>query len=150
MGKNNPFHRLEPRNHGTFDYDRYFPEARNAEGYVPAPQSFDALADRWLATLNVKHSTRVSYEASLKRYWRPRFGETIIDEIRHSEIKEVLAPLNAKTKNNTLIPMRGVLQMAVMDWLLDDDPTAKIKNAKVQKEPPDPLTLDKVERSSLT
>jgi hypothetical protein len=23
-----------------------FPEARNAEGYVPAPQSFDALADR--------------------------------------------------------------------------------------------------------
>ena len=75
--------------HGTFDYERYFPEARNAEGYVPAPQSFDALADRWLATLDVEHSTRVSYEASLKRYWRPRFGETIIDEIRHSDDKLV-------------------------------------------------------------
>lgn len=131
--------------HGTFSYEHYFPEARNAEGYVPAPQSFDALADRWLATLDVEHSTRVSYKASLDRYWRPRFGETIIDEIRHSEIKEVLAPLNAKTKNNTLIPMRGVLQMAVMDGLLEHDPTAKIKNAKVQKEPPDPLMLDEVE-----
>jgi integrase len=42
--------------------------------------------------------------------------------------------------------MRGVLQMAVMDELIENDPTAKIKNAKVQKEPPDPLTLlDEVE-----
>src|SRR5262249_19888563 len=49
-----------------FSYESYFPNAKNASEYVPAPQTFGARADQWLATLKVEHSTRIGYQRERK------------------------------------------------------------------------------------
>ena len=130
---------------GTFSYETYFPDAKNASEYVPAPQTFGERADRWLETLKVEHSTRIGYQRTLDRYWRPKFGDVHLTAIRPTDIREVLAPLAAKTMNNTLIPLRRILAAAMDDGVIKENPALRIHNAKVQTEPPDPLTMDEVE-----
>jgi integrase len=113
---------------------------------VPAPQTFGERADQWLETLKVEHSTRIGYQRTLDRYWRPQFGGAHLTAIRPTDIREVLAPLAAKTMNNNLIPLRRILAAAMDDGVIKENPALRIHNAKVQTQPPDPLTMDEVER----
>lgn len=52
---------------------------------------------------------------------------------------------NAKNRNNILIPLRQVMEMATLDGVITANPTDRIKNGKVQKRPPDPLTAEEVQ-----
>lgn len=132
---------------GNFDYAAYFPDSRHARGQAAPDPIFGQLADRWLATLDVARSTRRSYEAALRSFWRPAFGEKPIRTIRPSDLKaELLARLpNAKTRNNYLVAGRGVFGLALADEIIAKDPTASIRNAKLQTPEPDPFTLAEVE-----
>jgi len=132
--------------HGVFDPAAYFPDyaglSRVGVSRTAAP-TFEKVAASYLATLTDKaHSTRVSYERALKGYWYPAFGTKPIGAIRASEVREVLAPLSPKNRNNVLIPCRQTFAFAVDDQVLDRSPIETVKNAKVQKEPPDPFSLD--------
>lgn len=74
----------------------------------------------------------------------PHLNERSIDSIRYSELEALLASLpltTAKTRNNTLIPLRGVFEFARSDRRITDNPAALLQNAPVQTTPPDPLTL---------
>jgi integrase len=42
---------------------------------------------------------------------------------------------SAKTRNNALVPLRGVFMMAFEDEIIDRNPAAKLKNLKHQKPP---------------
>lgn len=78
----------------------------------------------------------------------PHVGDKPIDTLRHSDITDALAEYEfatAKTRNNTLIPLRQTLAFAELDNLIDGNPALKIKNSKVQLEAPDPLELDEAE-----
>jgi len=134
---------------GVFDAAEYFPEY--AELVSPADHTggtFGKLADAWLASLErLASSTQISYQRTLDLHWRPHLGDRRIETIRYSELEALLASLpliTAKTRNNTLIPLRGVFEFARKDRRISDNPAALLQNAPVQLDPPDPLTLEEM------
>lgn len=135
--------------HGIFDPATYFPEYRGlarVDAARPQTPTFQSIAETYLATLNDKaYSTRLSYERALKGYWFPAFGDQPVSAIRASDVHEVLAPLSPKNRNNVLIPCRRAFDFAVADEVLDRSTIDTVRNAKVQKEPPDPFTLEEAD-----
>lgn len=96
-------------------------------------QLFYEAAQDYMDTLDAKHSTQLSYENILNRYWLPEFGRLPAAEITRQAIKRVLAKLGVvnKTKKNILIPLRGVLDHIE----LSPNPAAAIKIKKTQAPP---------------
>ena len=142
---------------GSFDYLVYFPESKHAKKLfgerVPAQSmpTFQMLSDQWIAIKRdeCQYSTAEGYLDSLKKHLLPTLGERPIDNILYSELASMISKVswkNSKTRNNTLIPLRGVFELAVRDGLLQDNPARHIQNKKLQKEPPDPLSLLEMER----
>lgn len=127
-------------------FSEYFPGSRLALPCVK-PQ-FQDLAQKWLNSLDVSANTREEYRKTLEKYWMPPLALTPIDEPRPSDIKALVNGItwtSAKTRNNALIPLRGVFQMAFYDELIQRDPTALIKNLKHQKPPVDPFSQTEAE-----
>ena len=110
--------------------------------------TFGALAQSWLNTVQVSHNSRNEYRKSLQRYWMPELGSRDIASVRYSELRDLVAEIewtSAKTRNNCLIPLRGVFEMAYYDELIDRNPTERLKNTKHQKKPIDPFSRDEAE-----
>lgn len=135
--------------HGIFDPATYFPDYRGlgSIGVIrrQAP-TFKSIAQDYLKSIaELAHSTRISYERILAGHWYERIGDKPVNAILRRDIDAVLVDLSAKTRNNVLIPCRAVFAYAEDDGLLDRNPTSNVKNAKVQRDEPDPFTLDEVE-----
>ncbi len=132
---------------GIFDYLEYFPDSKNAQEFKAqnAKPTFSEIADKWLATINhLAPSTLAGYRKMLKNYPVPIFGHTPIDQIKYSDIAELLGSVewsSMKTRNNVATVIRQPFELAFIDGLIDINPAARIKNMQVQKEAPDPFTL---------
>lgn len=132
--------------HGVFNPADYFPDYAGLARVGVAKAStrtFESVAASWLKTITgLEHSTRVSYENALKHHWFPAIGTQKIDAVLPSVIKETVADLSPKTRNNVLIPCRKVFEYAIDDKIITGSPCERVKNAKVQKEDPDPFDLE--------
>jgi integrase len=130
-------------------YAKHFPTSRIARGKPQAPKTakFSDAAKNWLATVShLAPGTKKKYEQDLQ-FWIDNLGETEAPSITYSLIA-ALANKNKwspKYRNNMLIPLRGVLEMLRLDGVIAENPADAIKNAKVQKEPPDPFEIAEVE-----
>ena len=137
--------------HGVFALADYFPEfcpAAGQNGPAGEPATFGHYADLWEKSLTLKApATRQDYRKILERVWRPRLADKAVAAIRYSDLVEIIGELGmaAKTLNNNLIPLRGVFEFAKRDRAIADNPAAGIENAPVQRQPPDPFTLDEVD-----
>jgi integrase len=135
--------------HGIFDPAKHFPEYRGlARLGVARPEAptFRVIAKAYLKSIGeLAHSTQVSYERILEGHWYETIGDKQVHVIRRSDLDAVLMDLRAKTRNNVLIPCRAVLAYAEDEGALDSNPAAKVKNAKVQRDEPDPFDMDEVE-----
>lgn len=130
---------------GIFDYERHFPK----EGSVSAGMTFRVYGERWLETFVGAKSTKRSYRTALNATWNPAFGDKLIPEIRHSDIKTAIAVKSAggasgKTINNHLIAARDIFRMAVRDRLISNNPMEGIGNLAHQSPEPDPFDHDEV------
>lgn len=132
--------------HGVFNPADYFPEYAGLARVGVARFSvhtFESVAAGWLKTITgLAHSTRVSYENALKHHWFPAIGTQKIDAVLPSAIKEAVADLSPKTRNNVLIPCRKVFEYAIDDKIITGSPCESVKNAPVQLEEPDPFDPD--------
>ena len=129
---------------GQFVREDYFP---SAEG-DPSIKTFSDIADAWLdGQSHLALSTITEYRAMVNRYWRPKLGDFDITTITPTKLMEVVASHKwaMKTRNNALGPLKNIFELAVVEGLIPVNPTATIKNAKVQRPEPDPLTLGEVE-----
>jgi len=132
--------------HGTFAIADYFPDYAGVAD--TRALTFGDYSKRYEASLSKKAAaTREDYRKQLRAIWSPVFGDRLIHEIRYSEIEQVIGNLGvtAKTLNNYLIPLRGVLAFAVKDGAISKNPADGIENAKVQKPQPDPFEQSEVE-----
>lgn len=133
---------------GTFEYAEYFPESDLARttGTAPPP-TFRALAQTWLASANLQKSTREGYEKSLKKYIYPPIGDKPIDQVTHLMLTELLGAIKSskKTRNNTLIPIRRVFDLAFTDGLIPANHAARLRYLKHQLPEPDPLSPEDVD-----
>lgn len=105
---------------------------------------FGEYADNWIKTVVLAKSTRRLYGTQINYVWKPALGAMRLTEIRHSDIQAVRAARADEVEpgvvNTALTVIRSIFETAVNDELVTRDPTAKIKNLKVQKTPPDPFT----------
>lgn len=138
---------------GTFSIDEYFPRAAAKIPAALAPKgglTFAAAAKAYMESPDVadkEYSTRVGYQRILDTYWMPKLGTIALRDITPAKMREVIAEFTVerKTRNNVLTPARGVFDLAVDDEIIAASPLAKVKNAKVQKEPPDPFEIEEVD-----
>ena len=130
------------------DLREFFPGAFPELEEIAADRLFGPLAQRWLDTVQVSQATRSEYKKLLTKYWIQPFSHRDIGSIRYSEVLEELNAVDwssAKTRNNALIPLRGVFELARMDQLIDGNPTDLIKNMQYQPGDPDPFSPDEAE-----
>ena len=133
----------ERMRHGTFSMAEYFPLA----GTAGTPTTVATQLDTWLAAQRIEASTRAGY-ASVLNFWKPLIGDKPLRGLKHSDILTALATrpdLSGKTVNNRVSVLREVLEVAVLDKLLLDNPAAHVPSAKWQRLPADPFTADEVE-----
>lgn len=136
-------------NYTLEQYAAHFPTSRIARSVpvVAGKPKFKEIAKRWLeASSHLSAGTLIKYRQALD-FWLARIGDDQIDCIQYSTVAALANSQGwgAKNRNNILIPLRQVFEMAFLDGLIDSSPAVRIKNAKVQKEPPDPLTADEVD-----
>lgn len=136
---------------GTFRYADYFPDSKNVRldpggGDITLREVAEAYLrdDPTKAT-----STLIGYRKSLEAHILPELGDDPIRLINYARLAEVVNGRpwrNAKTRNNCLTPLRGIFDYAVNLKYIDENPANLLKFGKVQKRPPDPLTLDEVNK----
>ena len=101
----------------------------------------------------IKHSpankdSRTGYARMLNQKWLPLFAAIPIAEITTRMLRDAIDDFDfatAKTKNNNLIPLRGVFELARQDEVIPANPMGIIKNDKVQEDDPDPFTRPEME-----
>lgn len=106
------------------------------------------MAQTYLNLADVSPNTRNEYRKALMAYWQPEFAAVPVDEITTADIRRALGAIewrSNKTRNNALIPLRGVLDLCVQDELIQVNPADRIKNLKHQKPEIDPFTAEESE-----
>jgi integrase len=112
-----------------------------------------AYADKWLdsyAAARCKFSTAQGYRASFKNHILPALGHKRLDEIRRSDVKELLyslanKELSAGTVRNVKACLSSLLTHAFEDELIPGNPasrTGKLIRKKDRKEDVNPFTAD--------
>ncbi len=140
---------------GTYTEEQFaihFPTSRQAKATadktITGNDTFKEYSKKWLAAAaHLSVGTLIKYKQALA-FWNSHIGDMQINKIPHSMIAALAnsqgwAP---KNRNNMLIPMRRVFDLAYQDCVVDRNPAERIRNAKVQRDPPDPLTAEEVQQ----
>lgn len=152
---------------GSFDLKTHFPDYRfvakllgeTTVGALTQPElpSFERAANLWLQSKDLEYSTLLGYRKTLNYYWLPAFGKRPIEQITFEDIvgrinhfvnpedDEDREPIAKKTRNNILIALRGPFKAAMAARWITHDPTAIIENSRLQRDPPDPFSIEEVE-----
>ena len=72
----------------------------------------------------------------------------LVRSIKHSELLALLGSFDFqhnKTRNNALIPLRGVFKLALRDRAIQFNPVEGIENGKHQQPEADPLLIEEME-----
>ena len=102
----------------------------------------------YLSQLSTSKRTKQEYAKSLDKYWIPLWYQRDIHTITAAEVRQAVAEIDwpsDKTRNNNLIPLRGIFDIAAEDDILSVNPVDKIKNTKHQSPPPDPFSRTEME-----
>ena len=120
---------------GLFNYPEAFPDSARAKekrGKIPTVKN---LVDEWRETAAraLEASTLRGYEFSLKNHILPRWGDTKVTDVSAAAISKWVSSmtLKAKTIRNHLVPLRVVLNDAVISGHLTHSPMGVIKVHKL-------------------
>jgi integrase len=132
---------------GQFSWREFFPDAKQAE-QEKSPATFGQYAEIYLRTLTCADNTKEKYEQALNRYFIPELKDRMIASIKYSELLEIVSDYpwkTNKTRNNALIPLRGVFKLATKDSVMSSSPADEIGNGKHQNPEAEPLLVQEME-----
>jgi len=140
-----------------FDYAATFPESKRARLLAKKPGTLDDMAavlTRWLEhkAHELEHSTLEGYRRMVDNILVPRIGTTRLRDFDRIAVKALVdtfgAETTAKRINNVLGPLRGALDEAVADGLIDANPLTgfRVKRRGVvdEREEVDPFSPEEV------
>lgn len=135
----------------TFSFERFFPESKRVHVEVKEEETFGKAADAWLESQGrLSEATKDQYGTAV-RFWKRRLGEkTVLRSITHKMLAAEIGGYpwpSAKTHNNYLIALRGILDLEYRGADTVHNPINGIENMKVVKKLPDPFSTD--ERDSI-
>lgn len=127
---------------GTFNYLDYFPDSLNAKkfGYKqPSNITIGTMLEDYLkqAERTLEYSTYIGYRKKTERYLFPNFRNLPIRELTPAMIREWVKDikLTMKTVRNIIIPLRAVIETALVDEIIDKNPLDNIiLNKLIDKE----------------
>jgi integrase len=96
-------------------------------------QNFEAVAQDWVNTLDVKRSTSMSYAGLLNKYWLEPFQGKPLASITAPDIKRILSghDVSNKTKKNALAVLSSIMAHAE----IHPNPCRQVKIRRNQKAP---------------
>lgn len=127
--------------HGTFSMAETFPASGSGGTLTVASQ-----LQTWLGTQRLEESTVDGYSSAIK-FWKP-IHDKPLRSLKHSDILKVMADrpdLSGKTLNNYVSVLREGLQQAVLDRVIQENPTQHIEAVDHQSPEIDPFTADETE-----
>jgi integrase len=139
---------------GTFKYSKFFPDSQNARTLEVLPATittFGQYTDRWLKTRSSPPLApwTLKKDKLYAKFWKAKIGrDRDIRALKPSELAAIVGAHpwpSTKHRNNVLQGLRGPLELAVADRLVERSPADGIKNGTPQKAQPDPFALDQVE-----
>lgn len=128
-------------------YAEFFPDSPNApkDAAPTAERTFGQLADLWLKSKGKLEAATKDQYATAVRFWKRMFGEnTPLPKLDHQVVEAEIGDYewpSAKTHNNYLIALRGIFGMEYRGERAPHHPCNEIKNLKVVKPLPDPLSI---------
>lgn len=126
---------------GVFDYAKFFPESKHAK--EAGPHRFFDVADLWMkAQGQLEDATRDQYAGAV-RLWKQVLGDAPISELTHQRLAATVGSYpwaSPKRANNALIVLRGIFGFEYNGARAANNPMIGIRNLKVVKRLPDPLT----------
>jgi integrase len=133
---------------GSFEYAKHFPDSPRALAHERS-DTFGTFCDLWLQSKGGHASTTLTQYTNAVEIWKTMFGEsTPIRTLTHSKLAAAIGSqpwASPGLKNNYLICLRGAFKLAARD-LKFDNPMDGIKNSRDQDPPPDPLSLEEMNR----
>jgi len=124
---------------GNFSYAQYFPESnqlkkfgiKQARTNVTVGQLLDeqfAIYKRTLAS-----STHTNYRRNCEAHLRPQWDKTQLVDLTPAALRAWIGDFDvkARTLRQILIPLRGALDLAVNDDLIDSNPLDRVKLRKI-------------------
>lgn len=132
---------------GTFTWQEFFPDSKYANEETSA-KTFKDYAHLYLNTLTCTENTKEKYTQALERFYYPNLADRLVKSIKHSDLLALLASFDFqhnKTRNNALIPLRGVFKLALRDRAIQFNPVEGIENGKHQQPEADPLLIEEME-----
>jgi integrase len=129
---------------GTFSYAEFFPDSAKADEGAPA--TFGSLAQLWMDSKGqLEAATRDQYGTAV-RFWKGLLGEsTAVRDLTYQVLAARIGKHpwpSAKAHNNYLIALRGIFAFEYSGRRSGENPMIGIKNLKVVKKLPDPLTAN--------
>lgn len=118
---------------GSYTLDKHienFPTSRISlldQSKVIKIDTFRELAYKWKLTINnLAAGTKDNYIKSLN-FWIAHFGNYLITDINYSKIVTIAnsQKWESKNRNNMLIPLRKVFELACLDEMIAQNPTLK-------------------------
>ncbi len=138
---------------GSFDYKKHFPESNRASFFSPRQSPNQSVKDGLLAYMDAKkrslaYSTYASYESAVECHLIPTFGHLKIGDLTTQAIRQWMGGLVISNKriNNILIPLRGMLEDAFVDGVIDRNPMHRIRNLEIRQEDPEPFSFEEQNR----
>ena len=123
---------------GTFNYVKYFPDSKYAKrfGYKPPSNiTVGEMLETYLkhAEKTLQTSTYKSYRNKTYRYLIPAFEPIPVRELTPAMIREWIKEFNLtiKTIKNALIPLRAIIDEALVDEIIEKNPLDNIILAKL-------------------
>lgn len=129
---------------GTYSHTEFFPDSPRAKALAGAVARFGDTADLWLQSKGrLAPATRDQYGSAV-RFWKRLLGEqTPVADLTHKVLAAKIGGYawpSAKTHNNYLIALRGIIGLEFRGPLSASNPLIGVENAAVVKGLPDPLT----------
>lgn len=131
---------------GNFDVAEFFPDSNLAKTSTPGVTTFQDLATQWLESKGQLEKATLSQYTRAVDIWKRLLGaQTPIDDLRYQVLASIVGKhpwASAKSANNYLIVLRGIMAHHYRGELAAKNPTIGIKNLKVVRKLPDPLTTE--------
>jgi len=140
---------------GTFSYRAHFPDSKNAVIFAVSGKCDIFTGDALKDYLKVRKRTLAKsaydgYESAIRIHLVPTFGNIKLRSLSTSLIRtwiaDDLSHLMNKTINNILTPLRGMLDDAFSDGLIDSNPMNRIHNMKPKTREPEPFSPEESQR----
>lgn len=123
----------------TFNYADFFPDSKNVRrfGHAATRILIDKLLDDYLEQKKgqLEKSTYVRLLRNCKTHIRPNFGHIAIQDLKGTTIKSWIKSLTCKKKtmSNILLPLRAIVEQAIVDEYIDRNPFDKVILSKIIK-----------------